>query len=110
MVGTKKGVEEISEQEILEVLRNSCSVVNFFNEWNMSCLMTETVIEEMAEKFIGRINFAKVNVEENYALQKKFNVSRIPTLIVFKNGIEAARITGQFTEEQIEERLEGFLK
>lgn len=110
MTNIKVGIEEISEQKILEVLKNNCSVVSFFNEWNMSCLMTSAIIEELAEKFNGKINFARINIEENASLQKKFNVLKVPTIIVFKNGSETARLTGQFTEEQIEEKLEGFLK
>jgi intein/homing endonuclease len=76
----------------------------------MPCVMMQTIVEEMAEKFKGKIKFMKVNVDENKAISQKFKIMSIPCLIVFKNGKEAARITGSMLAEQLEEKLGALLK
>ena len=63
----------------------------------------------MSEKF-GKIQFAKVNVDDNQRLAQRFNVMSIPTLIIFKNGKEAERITGALPVELIEEKLGKYAK
>ena len=106
----KNEVSEISEKELQGILQKPFTFIDFFAEWNMPCLMREPVIEELAEKFKGKIRFARVNIEDNSEIAKKFNVLAIPTSIFFKDGKEITRINGALTCEQFEEKLKGFLK
>ncbi len=76
----------------------------------MPCIMMSPVIEEMAEKFKGKIEFAKVNIDDNPELAKKFNVMSIPTLVIFKKGKENKRINGAVQQEQLEEKLSNLVK
>ncbi len=102
---------EISSNEFDETINNSkpVVVVDFYAEWCMPCLMLAPVLEELAGK-LKSIKFARVNVDENKDLSSRFNITSIPTLIIFKNGEEAERITGALPEEVLEEKLKKYDK
>jgi len=106
----KNGVEEISEREFNEKINNPLAVIDFWAEWCMPCLMMAPVIEEMAEKFRGKIVFAKVNIDDNKGLAEKFEIMSIPCLIVFKEGKEIERLVGAIPGEQLEEKLKSLVK
>ena len=99
------GIDELSEKQFSDFIQKPAAVVDFFADWCMPCLMMAPVIEEMSEKFKGRIAFAKLNVDDNQKLSQKFKVMSIPTLIVFKKGEEAGRLIGSIQAEALEERI-----
>jgi len=109
-MAVNNGVEEISEKEFEENINKPVSVIDFFAEWCMPCLIMAPVIEELADKFKGKIKFAKVNIDENSSIAGKFKIMSIPTLIIFKEGEEVERIIGAIDSEQLEEKLKSFLK
>jgi len=98
-------VEEISEKQFSEFVSNSLSVIDFYADWCLPCLILTPVVEELAEKFKGKIAFAKVNIDENSNLASRFKVMSIPTILIFKEGKEIERITGALPPEVIEERI-----
>lgn len=105
----KNGVEEITENGFEKKISKGISVVDFWASWCMPCVMMAPVVEELAEKFKGKISFAKLNVDENPNISEKFSVMSIPTLIIFQDGKEIDRIVGSLPFERIEEKLNGLL-
>ena len=99
------GIDELSEKQFSDFIQNPVAVVDFFAEWCMPCVMMAPVIEELSEKFKGKIFFAKVNVDDNQKLSQKFKVLSIPTLVIFKKGEEAGRIIGSLQADALEERI-----
>jgi len=70
-----------------EVLNSQIPVfVDFWAEWCGPCRMVGPVVEELASEYAGKINFVKVNVDENNELASKYNVFSIPTLAIFNKG------------------------
>jgi len=102
-------VEDLSGKGFEERIKKNIVVVDFFAEWCMPCVMMSPVIEDMAEKFLGKIDFCKINIDENEKIASKFNVMSIPTLIIFKKGKEAGRITGSLPNDILEEKLRKFI-
>ena len=103
---------EVTKHEFNEIINNSHKlvVVDFYAEWCMPCVMLSPVIEELAEsKSMKGVKFTKLNVDDNEELSRKYNVSNIPCLIIFKNGKEVGRITGSQTADVIEEKIKKFL-
>lgn len=86
------------ENEILNA--NGTTLVDFYADWCGPCKMLSPIIEEIAEE-CADITVGKVNVSENNDLADKFDVSNIPTLIVFKNGKEYSRMVGFRPKENI---------
>ena len=76
-------------------------LVDFCASWCGPCQMMAPVLEKVAEEFSGRLVVGKLNVDENQATARQFNVMSIPTLIIFKNGAEQTRITGFRPQEEI---------
>lgn len=110
MVARNDPETEVTIEEFNEIINNSHKLVlvDFFAEWCMPCLMLAPVIEELADK-IKDVKFVKLNVDDNQELAKKYGISSIPCLIIFKDGQEVGRMIGNQTGEAIEEKLNSYL-
>jgi thioredoxin 1 len=76
-------------------------LVDFWAEWCVPCHMVSPVIEEIARDHANELKAAKLNVDDNPETTKKYAVMSIPTLIVFKDGKERARVVGARGKEAI---------
>ncbi len=100
-------VLHLNPQNFEETLKSADKpvLVDFWAEWCAPCRMFGPIFERAAEKLDGSAVFAKVNVDESEAIALKYSVMSIPTVILFKNGVEAARRTGALSLGEIAELL-----
>ncbi len=78
-----------------EVMNSQIPVfVDFWAEWCGPCRMVGPVVEELAGEYAGKVNFVKVNVDENNELASRYNVFSIPTLALFNKGQVVAQQVG----------------
>ena len=70
------------------------TVVDFWAEWCGPCRKVSPIIEELAGDYVGKVRFAKVNVDENSATPVKYGIMSIPTIILFKGGKAADKVVG----------------
>jgi thioredoxin 1 len=80
------------EAEVLEV--GEPTLVDFWAEWCGPCRMVAPVVEQIAEEYGDRMRVAKMDVDANRETPMQYGIQGIPTLILFKDGEEAARIVG----------------
>ena len=80
------------QKEVLEA--EQPTIVDFWASWCGPCKIIAPAFEELSNQYSGKVKFAKVNVDENPKTPANFGVRGIPTLIMFKQGQEAARIAG----------------
>ncbi|MAM42408.1 MAG: thioredoxin [Thaumarchaeota archaeon] len=79
--------------------------VDFWAEWCGPCRAIGPVLESLADDFDGKVKVVKINVDENGKLATEYDVSAIPSLIIFKGGKEVDRIVGAGTKEMYAEKL-----
>jgi len=69
-------------------------LVDFWAEWCVPCHMVSPVVEEIGQEKGGSLRVAKLNIDENPEVTRKYGVMSIPTLMLFKDGQEMARVVG----------------
>jgi thioredoxin 1 len=84
-------------------------LVDYWAEWCGPCKMIAPILDETAKEFDGRLQIAKLNVDENRAIPAKFGIRGIPTLMLFKGGQLAATKVGALTKAQLAQFLDGHL-
>lgn len=78
-----------------DVLQSAQPVlVDYWAEWCGPCKMIAPILDEVAKDYSGRLNIAKMNVDQNREVPAKFGIRGIPTLMLFKNGQLAATKVG----------------
>lgn len=83
-----KMVKELNSTEFVKEVLNSDLpvVVDFYAPWCGPCKMLAPVLERVAGEFDGKVKFVKVNVDDAPALAATYNISGVPTVMVFKDG------------------------
>lgn len=76
-------------------------LVDFWAEWCGPCKMIAPVLEELATEYAGRLQIAKLNVDDHREATEQFNIRGIPTLILFKNGEAEATKVGALSKSQL---------
>ena len=82
------------------------AMVDFWASWCGPCQMLGPVIEELAEQYEGRALVAKVNVDDEPDLARRFGVMSIPTVVFLKKGREFERKVGAYPAEAYTEVLD----
>lgn len=97
-------VQKLNQNNFNNAIANGTTLVDFYADWCGPCRMVSPIVDEIAEER-SDITVGKVNVDDENALAMKYGVMSIPTLIVFKDGKEAARIVGARPKADILEEL-----
>jgi thioredoxin 1 len=89
-----------------EVLKSNLPVlVEFGAEWCGPCRQMEPVLEQLSNEWKGKIQLAKVDVDESVSLTMQFQVMSVPTLILFVNGEARQRVSGKQPRDRLVEKF-----
>jgi thioredoxin 1 len=98
-----QGIVNISddsfEEEVLKA--DGPVLVDYWAEWCGPCKAIAPVLDEVAKEYSGKLKVAKVNVDENQEIPRKYGIRGIPTLMLFKNGNVEAQKVGSLSKSQL---------
>jgi thioredoxin 1 len=87
------------ESDVIE--SNVPVLVDFWAQWCGPCKAIAPILEELAEKYAGKIKITKLDVDANPATPPKFGVRGIPTLILYKDGQVQATQVGLLSKSEL---------
>ncbi len=88
---------------------NENVVVDFWAEWCGPCKILAPIIDELAKEYVGKVVFAKLNVDEAKDIAINFGISAIPTLIFFKRGKPVDALVGVLPKGEIKRWIDRIL-
>jgi len=81
-------------------------LVDYWAEWCGPCKMIAPILDDVANGYQGKLQIAKMNVDENRDIPAKFGIRGIPTLMLFKDGQLAATKVGALSKAQLTEFID----
>ena len=96
-------IGDVTDQDFEErVLKSDEPVlVDFWAEWCVPCHMVSPVVEEIGQEKGETLRVAKLNIDENPEVTRRYGVMSIPTLMLFEGGEEKARVVGARGKEAL---------
>ena len=91
--------EDTFEKEVIQSDRPV--LVDLWAPWCGPCIAMEPAIKELGAEFDGKVDIAKLNVDENPDLAQSLDVMSIPTMLVFKDGKQVERIVGLTAKDKL---------
>lgn len=85
------------------------ALIDFYADWCTPCQMLAPILAELSEEFDGKVDFYKINVDEENELSSHFAIRSIPTLIFVPVNGAMQRSTGAITKSRLREIIEKVL-
>ncbi len=94
---------ELNSKNFDDVVVNSevPVIVDFWAPWCGPCKMMAPTFVDVASNYPLKTLFTKVNTEDEQQLGARFNIRSLPSLVIFKNGVEVERIAGALNNERL---------
>lgn len=92
-----------------EIASEKPVLVDFWAEWCGPCRLVAPILDEIAGEYAEKITIGKLNVDENPQIQGSYDIMSIPTMILFKDGVEKKRIIGARPKHNLVSELSEYL-
>lgn len=102
-----EGVTEVKDATFEEFIKkHKVAVIDCWAPWCGPCRAIAPKVEELAKEMEGKVGFGKVNTDENEAIPMKYNITAIPTLLIFKDGKLVDKMIGAGSKEMMKMKFE----
>ena len=94
---------ELTAKNFDSIINNSSPcLVDFWADWCGPCQLQSNILEAFEQRHPGKFKIAKLNVDDEPSIARRYSIQTIPTLIVFNEGNVAAKAVGVQTVRQLE--------
>lgn len=98
------------KESLHSILTDSKPVlVDFFAEWCGPCKVQAPVLKEVKSEIGDKVRIIKIDVDKSPAIAQQYQVSGVPTLILFRNGQPVWRQSGVATRKQLVDVIKGHM-
>lgn len=103
-----KSVIELNDQSFAQEVENGTGLVlvDFWAPWCGPCRVVAPIVERLAERYQGRVRFAKLNVDEAPQTAAQYGIASIPTLAIFRDGEPVSGVAGAVPEKFLADLLD----
>ena len=96
----------MAEEEFQEIISSKdICVCDFSASWCGPCRMMAPIMEDISQKYKGKYYFYQIDIDSAEDIAKKYNITAVPTMIIFKAGTEIARTSGYQEFDEFEKFL-----
>ena len=99
------------ENEVVKIENKLPTVLDFYADWCGPCKRLAPVLESIEKDYKGRVEFRRINVDNNVELSSKYGIQSIPTLVYLdSDGQEVTRTVGLIDASEIEKAIDLIIK
>lgn len=105
---TEGKVSPVTDQDFQKEVLDSDrpTLVDFWATWCGPCRAISPVVEELATTYGDKVNFRKVDIDQNPNTPTQYGIKGVPTLILFKGGQAVDQVVGAVPKDQIEKLIQ----
>lgn len=103
-----QGMEVAEFEQLME--SEAAVLVDFYTTWCGPCKVLDLALKKLEPIYKGRCSFLKVDAQQNYKLAQHYKVSKLPTLLIFRGGVQVDRVEGVLTAQDLDLKLRGLLE
>lgn len=101
---SEKGlIKHLTDQDFEQEVQSGVTLVDFHANWCGPCRMLAPVLEQVAKDIKGKASIAKVDIDSEQKTASHYQITSVPTMILFKNGKEVSRLVGLRNAEAVKD-------
>ena len=100
-------IVKLTEENFSDEIKKQVTLVDFYADWCGPCRMLTPVLQKVAKEVRGKARVAKLDIDHAQKIASTFQVTSVPTMILFKDGKEVGRLVGLRDQESIKGFIAG---
>lgn len=100
-------VKTVDDRTFNDVIAQGTVLVDFYADWCGPCRMLAPILDMLAREMEGKVTVIKVDVDESQSIASQYDISSVPTLILFKNGKLLHKMVGLKDFASLKNMIEG---